>query len=126
MVVVVIIGLLATLGIGRFINQGTTAKITAAKAQIQEISQALDLFHLDNGFYPTTDQGLEALLKEPTMPPEPINYRKGGYVKKLPNDPWGRPFLYRCPGDHGDFDLYSFGPDGVEGGEGDNKDITSW
>lgn len=126
MVVVVIIGMLATLVIPRVIGRGDDAKRTAAQVQIKEVEQALDLYHLDNGSYPTQDQGLDALVSKPSLPPEPMNYRSGGYLKKVPNDPWGRPFIYRMPGDHGEFDLLSYGPDGQEGGEDKNKDITNW
>ena len=126
MVVVVIIGMLATLVIPRVIGRGDDAKRTAAQVQIKEVEQALDLYHLDNGSYPTQDQGLDALVSKPSLPPEPMNYRSGGYLKKVPNDPWGRPFIYRMPGDHGEFDLLSYGPDGQEGGEEKNKDITNW
>ena len=126
MVVVVIIGMLATLVIPRVIGRGDDAKRTAAQVQIKEVEQALDLYHLDNGSYPTQDQGLDALVSKPSLPPEPMNYRSGGYLKKVPNDPWGRPFIYRMPGDHGEFDLLSYGPDGQEGGEDKDKDITNW
>ena len=126
MVVVVIIGMLATLVIPRVIGRGDDAKRTAAQVQIKEVEQALDLYHLDNGSYPTQDQGLDALVSKPSLPPEPMNYRSGGYLKKVPNDPWGRPFIYRMPGDHGEYDLLSYGPDGQEGGEEKNKDITNW
>ena len=126
MVVVVIIGLLATLVIPRVIGRGDEAKRTAAQVQIKEVEQALDLYHLDNGFYPTQDQGLDALVSRPNLPPEPQNYRTGGYLKKVPKDPWGREFIYRMPGDHGEYDLLSYGPDGQEGGEEKNKDITNW
>lgn len=126
MVVVVIIGLLATLVIPRVIGRGDEAKRTAAQVQIKEVEQALDLYHLDNGFYPTQDQGLDALVTRPNLPPEPQNYRTGGYLKKVPKDPWGREFIYRMPGDHGEYDLLSYGPDGQEGGEEKNKDITNW
>ena len=126
MVVVVIIGLLATLVIPRVIGRGDEAKRTAAQVQIKEVEQALDLYHLDNGFYPTQDQGLDALVTRPNLPPEPQNYRTGGYLKKVPKDPWGREFIYRMPGDHGEYDLLSYGPDGQEGGEEKNKDINNW
>ena len=126
MVVVVIIGLLATLVIPRVIGRGDEAKRTAAQVQIKEVEQALDLYHLDNGFDPTQDQGLDALVTRPNLPPEPQNYRTGGYLKKVPKDPWGREFIYRMPGDHGEYDLLSYGPDGQEGGEEKNKDITNW
>ncbi|HRX26475.1 MAG TPA: type II secretion system major pseudopilin GspG [Aminivibrio sp.] len=126
LVVVVILGLLATLVIPRVVGRGEEAKRTAALVQIREIEQALDLYKLDNGFYPTTEQGLEALVSRPGGLPEPRNYREDGYMKKVPSDPWGRPYLYRSPGDHGEADLFSLGPDGAEGGEGKNRDITNW
>lgn len=126
MVVVVIIGLLAAVVVPRVVGRGEEAKIAAAKLQIKEIEAALDLYRLDNGFYPTTEQGLRALVERPTTEPIPRNWREGGYMKKVPVDPWGNPFVYRCPGDHGEYDLLSMGADGREGGEGSGKDITSW
>ena len=86
----------------------------------------MGLFHLDNGFYPTTDQGLAALVKPPTTPPEPLNYKKNGYMKNVPKDACGREFIYESPGRNGDFDLFSYGADGQEGGEDSNSDITNW
>lgn len=126
LVVVVIIGLLAGLVVPRVVGRGEEAKRTAAQVQIRQLGQALDLFKLDSGFYPTTDQGLEALVAKPTLPPEPRNYRDGGYIQKIPVDPWGGPYVYRAPGDHDEYDLFSYGPDGDEGGDGANADITSW
>ena len=126
LVVVVILGLLATLVAPRVIGRGEEAKRTSTLVQIREIEQALDLYKLDNGFYPVTDQGLEALVIKPSSSPEPLKYRNEGYIKKVPLDPWGSPYVYRCPGDHGEYDLFSYGPDAEEGGEGKNQDITSW
>ncbi|MCF7936097.1 MAG: type II secretion system major pseudopilin GspG [Synergistales bacterium] len=126
MVVVVIMGLLAALVVPRIVGRGEEAKRTAAEMQLKEIEQSLDLFKLDNGFYPSTEQGLEALVSKPDLPPEPNNYPDGGYMKKTPTDPWGNPYVYRNPGEHGDYDLFSYGPDGEEGGEGDNADVTNW
>ena len=126
LVVVVILGLLATLVIPRVVGRGEEAKRTATLVQIRSLVQALDLYKLDNGFYPTTEQGLEALVSKPSGMPEPVNYRDDGYMKKVPVDPWGRPYVYRSPGEHGETDLFSFGPDGAEGGEGKDKDITNW
>ena len=123
MVVVVIIGLLSALVGPRLIGQSEDAKKKTTAAQISQLEQVLGLYHLDNGFYPTTNQGLEALVKEPTMPPEPLNYKKGGYMKKVPKDAWGREFIYVCPGEHSDFDISSYGPDGQEGGD---DDILNW
>ena len=116
LVVVVILGLLATLVVPKVVGQGEEAKRTATMVQIKEIEQALDMFKLDNGFYPSTEQGLDALVQKPSMTPEPRKYREGGYMKKVPIDPWGGPFVYRSPGEHGEFDLFSTGTDGQEGG----------
>lgn len=126
MVVVVIIGLLSALVGPRLIGQSNEAKCKTTKTQIAQLEQILGLFHLDNGFYPTTEQGLEALVEEPSLPPEPLNYQKGGYMKKVPKDAWGRGFVYECPGEHGDFDIISYGSDGQEGGEDSAADITNW
>lgn len=126
MVVVVIIGLLSALVGPRLIGQSEEAKIKTTRTQIAQLEQVLGLFHLDNGFYPTTDQGLSALVTLTSIPPEPLNYKKNGYMKKVPKDAWGREFIYECPGRHGDFDLYSYGADGEDGGEGANADINNW
>ena len=128
MVVVVIIGLLAALVGPRLIGQGDMAKVTAARAQIKNFEQALELYHLNNGFFPTTEQGLQALIEKPIMQPEPKNYQKGGYLnaKALPKDPWGNEYAYLCPGQEGEYDIISYGADGREGGEDTNKDISNW
>lgn len=128
MVVVVIIGLLAALIGPRVLGQSETAKIKATQVQISQLTQALELYHLDNGFFPTTDQGLNALLEKPSSQPEPKNYARGGYLqkKKLPADGWGNEFIYICPGEHGDFDIISYGSDGKQGGEGAAADINNW
>ena len=126
MVVVVIIGLLSALVGPRLMGQSDEAKRKTTQTQIAQLEQVLGLYNLDNGFYPTTSQGLEALVKEPTMPPEPLNYKKGGYMKKVPKDAWGREFVYTAPGEHGDVDILSYGADGQEGGSGANADIANW
>ena len=126
LVVVVILGLLAALVVPRVVGRGEEAKRTAASVQIREIEQALEMYRLDSSLYPTTAQGLEALVSKPSIPPEPRKYREGGYIRKLPVDPWGMPYVYRAPGDHGEFDLFSRGADGEEGGEGTAADITNW
>ncbi len=126
MIVVVIIGMLSALVGPRLIGQSDEAKIKTTKIQISQLEQTLGLFQLDNGFFPTTEQGLAALVKAPTIPPEPMNYKQGGYMKKLPKDAWGREFIYICPGQHGDFDIISYGSDGAEGGEGNAKDLNNW
>ena len=126
LVVVVILGLLAALVVPRVVGRGEEAKRTAASVQIREIEQALEMYRLDSSMYPTTAQGLEALVVKPSIPPEPRKYREGGYLRKLPSDPWGSPFVYRQPGDHAEYDLFSPGADGEEGGDGAGKDITNW
>ena len=126
MVVVVIIGLLSALVGPRLMGQSDEAKRKTTQTQIAQLEQVLGLYYLDNGFYPTTSQGLEALVKEPPMPPEPLNYKKGGYMKKVPKDAWGREFVYTAPGEHGDVDILSYGADGQEGGSGANADIANW
>jgi len=126
MVVVVIIGLLSALVGPRLIGQSEDAKVKTTVTQIAQLEQTLGLFHLDNGFYPTTAQGLDALVNMPSTPPEPINYKRNGYMKKVPKDAWGREFIYECPGEHGDFDIISFGADGTEGGEDGNRDLGNW
>ncbi|MDR1885151.1 MAG: type II secretion system major pseudopilin GspG [Synergistaceae bacterium] len=127
MVVVVIIGMLAAIIGPRLIGQSEQAKVTATKTQITKIEQSLELFHLNNGFFPTTQQGLKALIEKPTTPPEPRNYQRGGYLnsRTLPKDAWGNEYIYVCPGERGDYDIISLGADGKEGGEDNNADITN-
>ena len=128
MVVVVIIGILIGLIAPNIIGRVDQARVTGAKTDIATLSQALDLYKLDNHFYPTTDQGLQALLKKPTTPPIPQNWRPGGYLKKhkIPIDPWGNAYRYISPGTTGPYDLYSLGADGKEGGQGNDADIGNW
>lgn len=128
MVVVVILGILAGLIVPRIMDRPEQAKRTKAKIQIESISTALKLYQLDNGFYPSTDQGLDALVEQPDTGRIPRHWREKGYLEKgrVPLDPWENPFIYISPGENGDFDLISYGPDGVAGGEGDNRDIQSW
>ncbi len=123
LVVVIIIGLLATLVAPKFFGKLAMSKQKTAKAQIELLGSALDEFRLDNGRYPTTEEGLNALREKP---PE-LNNWAGPYLPKaIPKDPWGRAYIYRSPGEHGDYDLYSLGRDGQEGGEGEDADIVSW
>jgi general secretion pathway protein G len=123
MVVLFILGLLAALVAPRLIGQVGKAKQKSAQAQIQLLATALDLLYLDVGRYPTTEEGLKALRDKPDNLPT----WSGPYMDKgVPNDPWGRPYIYKCPGDHGPYDLSSLGADGAEGGEGENQDITNW
>ncbi len=126
MVVVVIIGILASVVVPRIMDNPDKARQAKAKNDIRALESALDIYRLDNFVYPTTDQGLEALVSQPTTPPEPPNWKQGGYIKKLNKDPWGNDYLYLNPGEHGEIDIYSLGADGAPGGEGPNKDIGSW
>ncbi|MDH4285570.1 MAG: type II secretion system major pseudopilin GspG [Gallionellaceae bacterium] len=126
MVVIVILGILAALIIPKVMSRPDEARIIAAKQDIASIAQALKLYKLDNMRYPTTEQGLQALVKKPTLPPEPPNWKGNGYLERLPKDPWGNPYQYLQPGLHGDFDLMSLGADGAAGGEGNDADIGSW
>lgn len=126
MVVVVILGILASVVVPRIMDRPDTARITKARLDIQSLEGALNQYRLDNFVYPTTEQGLEALVEKPSGDPEPTNWNKGGYVKSLPNDPWNRPYLYLSPGEKGEFDLYSLGADGQSGGEDANADIGNW
>ncbi|NWF97609.1 MAG: type II secretion system major pseudopilin GspG [Nitrospirae bacterium] len=127
-VVVFILGLLAAIVAPKIIGRTDDARIADAKIQIRNFETALKLYKLDNGFYPETSQGLQALIEQPTTGRIPQKYRQGGYLeqKSIPDDPWGNPYLYLCPGLHGDFDIVSFGADGKEGGEGKDADIRNW
>lgn len=126
MVVVVILGILAAMVAPKILSRPDQAKVTVARSDIETVSQALELFRLDNGFYPSTDQGLEALVKKPMVAPEPRSWNPEGYLKRMPVDPWGNPYLYLQPGNHGKYDLYSQGADGREGGDGLDADVTNW
>jgi len=127
-VVVFILGLLAAIVAPKIIGRTDEARITQAKVQIKSFETALKLFKLDNGFYPSTEQGLDALVEKPTVGDIPQKYREGGYLeqKKIPLDPWGNPYVYISPGIQGDFDIISYGADRKEGGEDKNADIKSW
>jgi general secretion pathway protein G len=127
MVVVVILGILATMIAPQILGRADDARITKAKADIVSLGAALDIYQLDNYAYPTTSQGLESLVVKPTESPEPRNYKQGGYIKSLPTDPWGRDYLFLNPGAQGNtYDIYSLGADGEEGGDGPNADLGSW
>lgn len=126
MVVIVILGLLAALVVPKLIGRTEEAKRTQTRLQIKNIEQALQLFKLDNGFYPATEQELTALVRAPEIGRVPKNYRKGGYLDRVPKDPWGNHYVYVSPGSHGDYDISSYGADGVQGGEGEDADINSW
>jgi general secretion pathway protein G len=126
MIVVVILGILAAVVIPKILDRPDQARVTAAKADIAVIMQQLKLYRLDNAAYPATDQGLQALITKPTTNPIPANWKPGGYLEKLPNDPWGRPYQYLNPGLKGELDVFSLGADGQPAGEGNNADIGSW
>jgi len=126
MVVILIIGVLAALIVPKVMSRPDEARITAAKQDIATITQALNLYKLDNQRYPTTEQGLAALVKKPTTAPIPLNWKSEGYLDRVPKDPWGTPYQYLQPGVHGAIDVFSFGADRAAGGEGNDADIGSW
>lgn len=128
MVVIVILGILATLIIPRFMGREEEARRTMARVQMESMETALKLYKLDNGVYPSTEQGLQALVEPPTIGQAPRKWRKGGYLEKsrVPKDPWDNDYIYLSPGVHGDLDLISYGADGEPGGEENNKDINNW
>ena len=123
-VVLVILGLLAAVVAPRIYDKLAKGKEQIARIQIKELEGALQLFSFDLGRFPTTAEGMEALVRNPGN----LEAWKGPYLSKseVPLDPWGKPYVYRCPGQHGDFEIFSYGPDGVEGGEGENGDIVNW
>ncbi|NOZ10622.1 MAG: type II secretion system major pseudopilin GspG [Gammaproteobacteria bacterium] len=126
MVVVVILGMLATLVLPRVIGRQEEAMVTKAKTDISSLSGALKLYKLDNFNYPSTDQGLESLVKKPEGDPEARNWKKGGYIERLPKDPWGNDYQYLSPGEKMEFDLWSNGSDGQIGGVDSAKDVGNW
>ena len=126
MVVVVILAILASVVVPRIIQRPDEAKVVKARQDIMTLESALELYRLDNGFYPTTDQGLEALIREPNSDPMPRNWKQGGYIKRLRSDPWNRPYQYLNPGIHSEIDIFSFGADGEPGGEGIDSEIGNW
>ncbi len=126
LVVVVILGILAAIIVPRIMRRPEEARRTKAIVDIKAIETALNLYRLDNGVYPSTEQGLDALVTKPTTGIIPKNWNEEGYLDKVPNDPWKNPFIYLHPGVHKEFDLVSYGADGVEGGEGKDADIENW
>jgi general secretion pathway protein G len=128
MVVIVILGILAGLIVPRIMGRPEEAKQLKARMQIESIETALKLYKIDNGMYPSTEQGLQALVDPPTSGEGAKNWRKGGYLEKgaVPKDPWGNDFIYLSPGIHSEFDLVSLGADGASGGDDHNKDINNW
>jgi general secretion pathway protein G len=126
MIAVVIIGILAAIIAPNVIGRLTDAKVSAAKQDVATLVQTLTMYKLDNSRFPSGEQGLKALVEKPSIAPLPNNWRAGGYLPRLPNDPWGNPYQFANPGLHGDIDVYSFGADGKIGGEGEGADIGSW
>ena len=126
MVVVVILGILAALVVPQVMSRPDQAKVTVAQTDITAIGAALDMYKLDNGAYPSTQQGLEALVKKPAGNTQPKSWNQDGYLKTLPVDPWGNPYQYLSPGTKGKLDLYSLGADSKEGGEDNDGDIGNW
>ena len=126
MVVVVILGILAAIVVPRVMDRPDDARMTKVQQDIRTLESALNLYRLDNFRYPTTEQGLEALVEPPTSGPEPTQYRDGGYMDRLPSDPWGNEYQYMHPGRHGEFDVFSYGANGRPGGEGIEAEIGNW
>ncbi|KMW59444.1 General secretion pathway protein G [Candidatus Rhodobacter oscarellae] len=126
MVVVVILSILALVIVPRIIDRPDQARIARVQSDLAALTNAVNLYKLDNFTYPTTQQGLQALVQAPVGEPTPPNYAASGYIDRLPNDPWGKPYQYLSPGVHGDFDIFTFGADGVTGGDGVNADIGTW
>ena len=126
MVVIVILGIIAALVVPRVLERPDEARAVAAKSDIGAIMSALKLYRLDNQRYPTTEQGLAALVTRPDQPPAPPNWKPGGYLERLPKDPWGRPYQYLNPGLKGEVDVMTYGADGQPGGTGPDADIGSW
>ncbi len=126
MVVIVILGVLASLVVPNLLGNKEKADQQKVVTDISALEQALDMYKLDNSVYPNTDQGLDALVSKPSSSPEPRNYRNGGYIKRLPKDPWGNEYNYVMPGEHGAVDIFSLGADGQDGGEEVNTDIGNW
>lgn len=126
MVVLVILAILATIVVPKFFGEVDKARVTKAKTDVQSLSTALNLYKLHNFTYPSTDQGLQALMTKPAGTPDAPNWQSGGYIQQLPKDPWGRDYQYLSPGQHGEFDVYSLGADGQLGGEGFNADVGNW
>lgn len=122
MVVVVILGILAAAVVPKIMSRPEQARIEKAKHDVTALESALNIYKLDNYKYPSTDQGLEALVSKPSGSPQPRNYKNGGYIKKLNKDPWGKEYMYLNPGTHGEIDLYSFGPDN----QPSDDDIGNW
>ena len=126
LVVLVIMGLLISIVAPTVLNTADDARVQKVYADFKSIETSLKIYRLDNFVYPSSEQGLEALVEASTIDPEPRNFKQGGYLPEVPLDPWGKPYLYLSPGENGEVDIYSLGLDGVSGGEGQNSDIGNW
>ena len=126
LVVLVIMGLLISVVAPTVLNSADDARIQKVQADFKAIETALKIYRLDNYVYPSTEQGLVALVEPSTLEPEPRNFKQGGYLEEMPMDPWGREYLYMSPGENGEVDLFSYGADGLPGGEGQNQDLGNW
>ena len=126
LIVVVILSILAITVVPQFLDQPAKARVARAQSDIQSLNKALSLYKLDNYNYPSTSQGLQALTAKPSGQPQAKNWKPGGYIERMIQDPWGNPYQYLNPGNHGGIDIYSLGADGQPGGEGDNQDIGNW
>ena len=126
MVVIAILAILAALMVPKIMSSPDEAKRITAKQDIGTVMQALKLYHRNNGRYPTQEQGLRALIEKPATDPVPNNWKDGGYLERLPNDPWGNGYQYLNPGVHSEIDVFSYGADSMQGGEGNDADIGSW
>ena len=126
LIVVVILSILAIAVVPQFLDQPGKARVARAQSDISNLKKALSMYKLDNFNYPSKSQGLQALVSRPGGQPEAKNWKPGGYVEKLVQDPWGNDYQYLNPGNHGEVDIYSFGADGQPGGEGENQDVGNW
>jgi general secretion pathway protein G len=126
LVVLVIMGLLISIVAPTVLNRADDARMQKVQADFKAIETALKIYRLDNFLYPSTEQGLEALVEASELDPQPRNFKEGGYLAEVPLDPWGRPYLYLSPGENGEIDIYTLGADGLAGGEGQNADIGNW
>ncbi|MEE4108198.1 MAG: type II secretion system major pseudopilin GspG [Halieaceae bacterium] len=126
LVVLVIMGLLISIVAPTVLNRADEARVQKVQADFKAIETALKIYRLDNFVYPTTEQGLEALVRPSPIDPQPRNFKKGGYLAEVPRDPWDRPYLYLSPGENGEVDIYTLGADGLTGGEDQNADIGNW
>ncbi|MFK7829223.1 MAG: type II secretion system major pseudopilin GspG [Congregibacter sp.] len=126
LVVLVIMGLLISIVAPTVLNQADGARVKKVQADFKAIQTALKIYRLDNFLYPSSEQGLEALVSPSQIEPQPRNFKQGGYLSDVPLDPWGRPYLYLSPGERGEIDIYSLGADGLAGGEGQNADLGNW